>query len=211
MLMGFSLQHANTACCLLLQVDGALSLKCYMQALQICYIRLCHKAELRTALSDSTPRHPHAPQHHLDASHNPVSRPPPRNAPSPDNRPADKPSIQRDASSSALTSSTTPDDTGASSQAGAHLHAEATASAASLTASEATSGEAAGPSGRGHCPELFSLSQVDYCCLHSPFHKLVRKAFARMTHIDQMRQQKSPYQVTASQKQVSSSNLALAE
>ena len=197
--MGFTLQHANTAYSLRLQVDGALSLKCYMQALEICYIRLCHKAELRTALSNSTPRHPHAPQLHFDASHNPVSRPPPRNAPSPDNRPVDKPMTQRDASSSALTSSTTPDDTGVSSQAGAHLHAEATASAASLAASKATSGEAAAPSG----PELFSLSQVDYCCLHSPFHKLVRKAFARLTHIDQLRQKNLPYQATATQKQVS--------
>ena len=194
-----------------MQVDGALSLKCYMQALEVCYIRLCHKAELRAALSNTTPRHPHAPQHHLESSHDPGSTLPPSNAPSPSDRPADKLSTHRDASGSALSSSTTPAATGASSQAGAHLHAEATASAASLTASEATCREAAAPSGPGHCPELFSLSQVDYCCLHSPFHKLVRKAFARMTHIDQLRQQKPPYQVTASQKQVSSSNLALAE
>lgn len=174
-----------------------------MQALEICYIRLCHKAELCTALANTTPRHPHAPQHHLDSSHAPVRRQPPSNAPSPDNRPADKPLTQRDASSSPLSSSTTADATGVSSQGGAYMHAEAITPAASLTAPEATSGEAAAPSGSGHCPQLFSLSQVDYCCLHSPFHKLVRKAFARMTHIDQLRQQNPPYQATATQKQVS--------
>lgn len=202
MLMGFTFHHVIMTAAL--QVDGALSLKCYMQALEVCYIRLCHKAELRTALSNTTPRHPHAPGHHLDASHKSVSRLPPSNAPSPDNQPADKPSSPKDASSSPLSSSTTPDAAGVSSQAGAYLYAEAAAPAASLAASEATSGEAAAPSGPGHCPQLFSLSQIDYCCLHSPFHKLVRKAFARMTHIDQLRQQNPPYQATASQKQVSS-------
>ncbi|KAL0024918.1 hypothetical protein WJX77_002506 [Trebouxia sp. C0004] len=49
------------------KVEGPLSLKCYMRALETCYIRLCHKAELRTAVDRANPRHPHAPQAPFDS------------------------------------------------------------------------------------------------------------------------------------------------
>lgn len=187
-----------------------------MQALEICYIRLCHKAELRTALSVSNPRHPHAPEHQLDASHDPASgRLPPTSALSstasdpasgklpPTSAPSSTASdqhvvkpVQRQASNPVLASSSMPEATGASSQA------EAAAGAPSLAGSQ----EAIAQSDHGRRTELFRLSQFDYCCMHSPFHKLVRKAFARLTHIDQLRQHNPPsYQSTASQKQVSSS------
>ena len=185
-----------------LQVDGPLSLKCYLQALEICYIRLCHKAELRTALSVPNPRHSHAPECHFDAIHDPASsRLPPTITLSctASDQHADKP-MQRQASNPDSTSSLMPEGAGASSQA------EAASGAPSLAASEAGSGEAADPSDHGSCAQLFGLSQFEYCCMHSPFHKLVRKAFARLTLIDQLRQQNPPgYQATASQKQVSSS------
>ena len=55
-----------------------------------------------------------------------------------------------------------------------------------------------------HSPtKQFGLSQIDYCCFHSPFHKLVRKAFARLTHIDHLRQASPSHQSTAAQMQAS--------
>lgn len=36
-------------------------------------------------------------------------------------------------------------------------------------------------------PQLFSLDNIQYCCFHSPFNKLVRKAFAQLQYIDQLR------------------------
>ncbi|KAL0043896.1 hypothetical protein WJX82_003072 [Trebouxia sp. C0006] len=51
------------------KVDGPLSLKCYMRALETCYIRLCHKAELRTAVNTANPRHPHAPHVPSESPH----------------------------------------------------------------------------------------------------------------------------------------------
>lgn len=203
MLIGFALLRVKPASYLHLQVNGPLSLKCYIQALEICYIRLCHKAELRTALSTPTPRHPHAPEHQLDASHNSAStRLPPSSTLSStvSDQHTDKP-MEGQSSNPDLTSSLMPEGTGGS------CPAEAAAGAPSFAASEADSGEAAAPSDPGSCTEQFGLSQLDYCCMHSPFHKLVRKAFARLTHIDQLRQQNPPaHQATASQNMVSSSN-----
>ena len=49
------------SCVVCLQVDGLLSLKCYKQALQRCYIRLCHKAELRKTLDVAKSKHSYAP------------------------------------------------------------------------------------------------------------------------------------------------------
>ena len=187
-----------------LQVDGPLSLKCYKQALEICYIRLCHKAELRTALSIPTPRHPHAPEYQLDASHDSAHRLPASNALSTiaGDQHTNQP-LQGQAPNADLASSAMPEATGGSSQAGSCSHAETAAGAPSFAASEAGSETSAAQTGH---TEQFGLDQVDYCCMHSPFHKLVRKAFARLTHIDQLRRQNpKPYQGTASQKQVSAS------
>ena len=196
-----AIHQVKPASYLHLQVDGPLSVKCYIQALEICYIRLCHKAELRTALSIPNPRHPHAPQCQLDASYDPASRPHPSSTSSSIVSEQCK-AAQRQASTADLTSCMMPGATGVGSLA------EATVGAPLPAASEAASGEAATPGGPVNCTERFGLDQVDYCCMHSPFHKLVRKAFARLSHIDHLRQQNpSSYQTTAPHEQVSSSNV----
>ncbi len=155
------------------QVDGSLSLKCYMRALQICYIRLCHKAELRTAVNTANPRHPHAPHVPSESPHvqpNPVTVSP-------------QLECDPDSSTSDLIFPLSPDPSQAQ-----FLHTDVQPAAASAAAAGAASltDSAAAP----HAAQKVDLSDFNYCCFHSPFHKLVRKAFARLCHIDKLRQQR---------------------
>ena len=154
-------------------MDGPLSLKCYMRALETCYIRLCHKAELRTAVNTANPRHPHAP--HVP-SESPHVQPNPYVV---------SPQLECDPNSSTsdLIFPLSPDSSHAQS-----LHADAQPAAASAAAAGAAylTDEAAAP----HAAQELDLSDFNYCCFHSPFHKLVRKAFARLCHIDKLRQQR---------------------
>ena len=57
--------------------------------------------------------------------------------------------------------------------------------------SVATSGEVSYPAPARDTVQQFGLAQFDFCCFHTPFHKLVRKAFARLWHIDNLRQHSS--------------------
>lgn len=153
------------------KVDGPMSLKCYMRALETCYIRLCHKAELRTAVNRANPRHAHAP-------HAPIDSPNVQTKPL-----IVSPQLEGDPNSSTsdLIFPLSPD----ASQA-PYSRADSEIAAAAGAASLTGSALAAAP----NAAQKLDLSDFDYCCFHSPFHKLVRKAFARLCHIDKVRQQR---------------------
>lgn len=148
-----------------------MSLKCYMRALETCYIRLCHKAELRTAVNRANPRHAHAP-------HAPIDSPNVQSKPL-----IVSPQLEGDPNSSTsdLIFPLSPD-ASQTPYSRADSELAAAAGAASLTGSAL----AAAP----NAAQKLDLSDFDYCCFHSPFHKLVRKAFARLCHIDKVRQQR---------------------
>ncbi|KAL3138589.1 hypothetical protein ABBQ32_006356 [Trebouxia sp. C0010 RCD-2024] len=181
------------------KVDGPLSLKCYMQALEICYIRLCHKAELRTMLSETSPRHPHAPQPKPGATHDPASQMPHAPGSNASEQSVDM-FMQGQASKPGLECLSAPNASVVGLQPESSLHAEA--AAVCLPASEAAGEKAAAHSTPHSGVAQFGLNQIDYCCMHSPFHKLVRKAFARLTHIDHLRRQTPSYQGAIDQEQV---------
>lgn len=144
-----------------------------MRALETCYIRLCHKAELCTAVNTANPKHPHAP--HVP-SESPHVQP---------NLFVVSPQLECDPNSSTsdLIFPLSPDPSQAQ-----FLHADTQTAAASAAAAGAASltDAAAAP----HAAQKLDLSDFNYCCFHSPFHKLVRKAFARLCHIDKLRQQR---------------------
>ena len=178
------------------QVDGPLSLRCYLQALETCYIRLCHKAELCTALDTANPRPPHAPNSVPEAQHGSQgeSTPPAAN-PESNSNPGEQikqhpwrglpstPDLMFQLSPELAQSQALPD-------ASKPVVPSATASKAVSLAAPASA------AGVGSLQQ-FGLSQIDYCCFHSPFHKMVRKAFARLCHIDKLRQQGSASQMAA--------------
>ena len=160
-------------------MDGPLSLKCYLRALETCYIRLCHKAELRTAVNIANPRHPHAPHVPSESPHvqpNPLIASP-------------QLECDPDSSTSDLIFPLSPDPSQAQ-----FLHTDVQPAAASAAASAAAAGAASltgsAPAAAPIVAQQVKLSDFDYCCFHSPFHKLVRKAFARLCHIDKLRQQR---------------------
>ena len=167
-----------------------------MQALETCYIRLCHQAELRTALNVMTPRHPCAPQPRPSASCDQCSSWAASCSPSsqPSGQHHSK-SLQAHPSTPDLIFQLSPDPT-VSSQAS---QPESASAAASTRAAEPSLIEVAARAAPHSPPKQFGLSQIDYCCFHSPFHKLVRKAFARLTHIDRLR--RAFDQTTAAQMQ----------
>lgn len=189
------------------KVNGPLSLKCCIQAMETCYIRLCHKAELRIALSETSPRHPHSPSFQPGVEHDIPSQLLPRSASSCSASARHAAQFgQGQASNPDLICLSAPDASVVGSQADSSPHAEA--AAAPLPASEPTSEEGAAQHGPRSCAAKFGLNQIDYCCMHSPFHKLVRKAFARLTHIDHLRQQTPSYQAAMGHKQVQSPGVA---
>lgn len=193
--------HINIVAVIDLQVNGPLSLKCCIQAMETCYIRLCHKAELRIALSETSPRHPHSPSFQPGVEHDIPSQLLPRSASSCSASARHAAQFgQGQASNPDLICLSAPDASVVGSQADSSPHAEA--AAAPLPASEPTSEEGAAQHGPRSCAAKFGLNQIDYCCMHSPFHKLVRKAFARLTHIDHLRQQTPSYQAAMGHKQV---------
>lgn len=170
-----------------------------MQALEICYIRLCHKAELRAMFSEASPRHPHAPRHKPGATHNPASQRPPAPGSNASEQSVDM-FMQGQASNPGLDCLSAPSASVVGSQPDSSSHGKAAAVA--LPASEATWEEAVPQSNPPSGAAQFGLNQIDYCCMHSPFHKLVRKAFARLTHIDHLRRQTPSYQGAIDQEQV---------
>jgi len=155
-------------------VDGPLSIKCYMRALETCYIRLCHKAELRTAVNRANPRHPHAPH----ATSDPPDVQPHPLVVSP------QPNCDPISSTPDLIFHLSPDPSQAQLS-----HADSEPAAASVPAAGAASLTGSAPAAAPNA-QNFGLSDLNYCCFHSPFHKLVRKAFARLCHIDKLRQQR---------------------
>ena len=178
------------------QVDGPLSLRCYLQALETCYIRLCHKAELCTALDIANPRHPHAPNHVPEAQDGSQGEP---TAPDANPKSNSNPGEQiKQHPWRGLPS--TPDLMFQLSPEPAHTQSLPDASqpvVPSAAASEAVSLAASASAAGVGSVQQFGLNQIDYCCFHSPFHKLVRKAFARLCHIDKLRQQGSASHVAA--------------
>ncbi|DBB00199.1 TPA: hypothetical protein ACH3X1_014031 [Trebouxia sp. C0004] len=157
------------------KVEGPLSLKCYMRALETCYIRLCHKAELRTAVDRANPRHPHAPQAPFDS---PGVQPTPFVM-------TPQPKCDPISSTPDLIFPLSPDPSQAQ-----FSPADSEPAAASVAAAGAASLTGSAPAAAPKVKQKLGLSDFDYCCFHSPFHKLVRKAFARLCHIDKLRQQR---------------------
>ncbi|DBA70992.1 TPA: hypothetical protein ACH3X2_011428 [Trebouxia sp. C0005] len=159
------------------KVDGPLSLKCYMRALETCYIRLCRKAEVRTAVNIANPRHPHAPH---APTHSPLVQPTALVVNS-------QPKCDPNSSTPDLIFPLSPDPSQAQIS-----HTDSEPAAASAAAAGPASLTGSAPAAAPNAAQNLELSDFDYCCFHSPFHKLVRKAFARLCHIDKLRQQRPP-------------------
>ena len=252
--------------CCIEKVDGALSLKCYLRALHMCYIRLCHKAELQSGAGDTSPRHPHAPPStHFEYPRDDPSQGPAASTQLPTHVNIGSSAYQGDVESQQTVvsepSSTQTNTKDGHDQKSVH-HAQLatqyalqpntqtnstpvqaapqqhhTRSSASVVHSQphaATvrqspveqdalvrsqsnpaapsqadccnaqagthagqnqqqlqSAEGAAAAGPGRqqsvSPRQFSLGQIQYCCFHSPFNKLVCKAFGQLQHIDQLR------------------------
>ena len=235
----------------------------------MCYIRLCHKAELQSGLGDTCPRHPHAPPStHFEYSRDDPSQGAAASTQLPtrvnigssaykgDGEPqqtvtsepsrthtntkdghghksvrraqhatqyALQPYTQTD--SSLAEASTQQDNTRSSASAvhsqpdpaiamqspveqDAQVRSQSSPAAPSeakccnaqaetlagqdTQQSQSAEGPAAARSGsqQSVSSRQFSLGQIQYCCFHSPFNKLVRKAFGQLQHIDQLRSER---------------------
>ena len=179
-----------------------------MQALEKCYIRLCHRAELRSALGVPAPRHPHAPAATLPAAVAHASN----SATGTVAEPASVTSISHQRHGHVPGHSSSPDlmfqlsqDLSSSLRARTPAETESASTAvdvddsagACLAASDLRTEQ--GQNYSLGSDKRFGLSQIDFCCFHSPFHKMVRKAFARLKHIDHLRCHIASDEATAGQ------------
>lgn len=200
-----------------------------MRALHMCYIKLCHKAELQYGLGATCPRHPYAPP--LTLPQTPVD---PHSAASPRTEQptlcASNPSTTGTsgmrtsmpaATCSSIISNSLTDNTGEaqsqvqpgvdstlqlSHRTPQHELQHAQHSQEQTATADTTAADPGSQSDSGHehyrtqhattealhhsmPSQAFSLDQVQHCCFHSPFNKLVRKAFAQLQHIDELRRE----------------------
>ena len=161
-----------------------------MRALQICYIRLCHKAELRSAAGTIHPRHPHAPLSSPSAASVPAdevlcSHVSPKSASDP-HLPCKAPESDRHCYKNL--------DAAAQQDTEAQQDTQAGAAPAPEGPGLSSAVHDAQPQAQATRSHHFNLDQIQYCCFHSPLNKLVRKAFAQLQHIDNLRRRMPSFQ-----------------